>query len=207
MTATASPAQIEANRANAKLSTGPTSEEGKRASSVNAIKSGLTSAKIYIRADEQDEFDELLQLLTDQLKPGGIMQCQFFDLILHASWNIRRCMALEAKLESEASPDVDALLNDEDYARKITRLWRYKKMHESTLRQATAEFRKLKTEEFFRVESEIPKGQSVLTDTQKVVAARTRIVTAGDRMRREEIREALDSRFKPIVLPPLKDAA
>jgi hypothetical protein len=201
----ASLAQIEANRVNAQLSTGPKSEEGKRASSTNAIKSGLTSAKLYIRADEQAEFDELLQLLTDQLQPGGIMQCQYFDLILHASWNIRRCMALEAKLQSETTLE-DAMLDD-DLARKIDRLWRYKKMHESTLRQATAEFRKLKTEEFFRIESQIPKGQSVLADTQKVIVARARMTATETRQRASEIRAALDSKFKPIVLPPIKDAA
>jgi hypothetical protein len=198
-------AQIDANRANAQCSTGPKSEEGKRTSSANAIKSGLTSAKLYIRADEQDDFAELLQLLTDQLKPGGIMQCQFFDLILHATWNIHRCMSLEAKLQSETSLD-DAILDD-DLARKVDRLWRYKKMHEATLRQATAEFRKLKTEEFSRIENQVPKGQSVLTETQKVLAAKAKRNAAESRLTAAEIREALDKKFKPIVLPPLKDAA
>jgi hypothetical protein len=198
-------AQIDANRANAQCSTGPKSEEGKRTSSTNAIKSGLTSARLYIRAGEQDEFDELLQLLNDQLKPAGIMQCQFFDLILHASWNIRRCMLLEATLQSETPLD-DAMLDDE-LTRKIDRLWRYKKMHETTLRQATAEFRKLKTEEFSRVENQVPLSQSVLTDTQKVVVARAKMNAAESRQRVSEIRQALDSKFKPIVLPPLKDAA
>jgi hypothetical protein len=200
-----SPAQLEANRANAQLSTGPKTEEGRRASSTNAVKSGLASAKLYIRADEQNEFDEFMQLLNDQLQPSGILQCLFFDLILHASWNIRRCMLLEAKLQSETGLD-EALLNDE-LARKIERLWRYKRMHESTLRQATAEFRKLKTEESFRTGSNIPPGQSVLADTQKVTAIRTRMNAADDRTRRNEIRAALESKFKPIVLPPLKDVA
>jgi hypothetical protein len=201
----ASLAQIEANRVNAQLSTGPKSEEGKRASSTNAIKSGLTGSKLYIRADEQSEFDELLQLLTDQLQPGGIMQCQYFDLILHASWNIHRCMTLEAKLQSETTLE-DAMLDD-GLARKIDRLWRYKKMHESTLRQATAEFRKLKTEELFRIESQIPKGQSVLADTQKVTISRAKMTATETRQRASELRAALDSKFKPIVLPPIKDAA
>jgi hypothetical protein len=205
MSVSVSNAQLEANRANAQLSSGPKTEEGKRTSSANAIKSGLSAAKLYIRAEEQDEFNELLQLLTDQLKPAGIMQCQFFDLILHASWNIHRCMFLEAKLQSETSLD-DAMLDDE-LARKIDRLWRYKRTHETTLRQATAEFRKLKTEEFFRTENQIPPGQSVLADTQKVTTARAKMNAAESRLRVSEIRQALDSKFKPIVLPPLKDAA
>ena len=198
-------AQIDANRANAQLSTGPKSEEGKRASSSNAIKSGLTGSRLYIRAGEQTEFDELLRLLTEQLQPSGILQCQFFDLILHASWNIHRCMALEASLQSDTTLE-DAMLDD-GLARKIDRLWRYKKMHESTLRQATAEFRKLKTEEFFRTESQIPKGQSVLADTQKVTVARARMTATETRQRASELRAALDAKFKPIVLPPLKEAA
>jgi hypothetical protein len=137
------------------------------------------------------------------------MQCHYFDLILHATWNIRRCMLLEAELQSEAAGpegDEDAMLDDQ-LARKIDRLWRYKKMHETTLRQSTAEFRKLKTEEFFRIESQIPKGQSVLADTQEVTIARVKLNAAETRQRASEIRTALDEKFKPIVLPPIKDAA
>jgi hypothetical protein len=174
--------------------------------SENAIRSGLTSAKLFVRAAEQAEFDELLQLLTDQLKPGGIMQCQYFDLILHASWNIRRCMHLEANLQLDALENNDVMLDDE-LSRKLDRILRYKKMHEATLRQSTAEFRKLKTEEFSRVENQVPIGQSVLADTQKVLAAKARTTAAESRMRVTEIRQALDKKFKPIVLPPLRDTA
>jgi hypothetical protein len=72
-------------------------------------------------------------------------------------WNIQRCTQLEAHLQEEAAAAgiADAMLDDQ-LSRKIDRLWRYKRMHESTLRQATSDFRKLKTEEFFRNEKQLP---------------------------------------------------
>jgi hypothetical protein len=204
----ATQAQLDANRANARHSTGPTTDEGKLASARNAVKTCLTAAKLYIRPEEQEEYDFFFEQLQTQLAPNGILQCQYFDLILHASWNIQRCTRLEAKMQEEAAAaGLDDALLDDELARKIERFWRYKKMHENTLRQSTAEFRKLKTEEFSRSENQSPLDQSVLTDTQKVLASRTRLNTADARMRMNDIRVALQSKFKPIVLPPLKDAA
>lgn len=45
------PAQIAANRANSKLSTGPKSEETKQKSSLNAVKTGLTGRTVLLPSD------------------------------------------------------------------------------------------------------------------------------------------------------------
>ena len=52
----ATPKQIEANRLNAQRSTGPKSEEGRRASSMNAFKSGLDSESQTVPGESAEEF-------------------------------------------------------------------------------------------------------------------------------------------------------
>jgi hypothetical protein len=145
---TSSPAQVLANRENALHSTGPKSAEGKAASSSNALRTGLTSAKIFVRPEEQPEFDSFRLALTGELKPEGQMQSNYFDLILHAAWNIRRSINLEAEIQNEAIAKnlADALLDD-DLSLKLGRLYRYKKMHESSHNKAVTELRRLQTNE------------------------------------------------------------
>ena len=54
----ASKKQIEANRRNAKKSTGPKTEEGKAKSSLNSLKHGLTSQRVWLDEEEEQEFRE-----------------------------------------------------------------------------------------------------------------------------------------------------
>jgi hypothetical protein len=83
----ASAAQITANRANALLSTGPRTEEGKLASSSNSTSTGLTAAKIFVRPDEQDEFDAFEAGLRTELRPDGHTQQHILNRILHAAFS------------------------------------------------------------------------------------------------------------------------
>ena len=50
------PAQLAANRANAQFSTGPRTPEGKARVSRNAVKHGLNSSKLFVRAGEPEDF-------------------------------------------------------------------------------------------------------------------------------------------------------
>src|SRR5882757_3801626 len=50
-----SEACLEANRANAQLSTGPRSENGKAKSSLNAVKTALTGSTVLLPADDTAE--------------------------------------------------------------------------------------------------------------------------------------------------------
>jgi hypothetical protein len=55
----ASPAQILANRENAQLSSGPTTQDGKTASSRNAMRHGLTSTQIVMPGEDAAAFEDL----------------------------------------------------------------------------------------------------------------------------------------------------
>ena len=81
----ATAAQALANRANAQHSTGPRTDAGKQASAANAVTTGLTAAKVFIRPDEQADFDVLREGLSDELQPDGTVESLLFDRILHAA--------------------------------------------------------------------------------------------------------------------------
>ncbi|MBM3728682.1 MAG: hypothetical protein FJW40_25055 [Acidobacteria bacterium] len=90
-------ARAEVNRANAAHSTGPRTEEGKAASSKNALRHGLTSSQLLVLPEEQPEFDALLKDLTRDLMPEGAMETILFNDIVHAAWQKRRARLLEAQ--------------------------------------------------------------------------------------------------------------
>ena len=70
--------RIEANRENAKQSTGPRTPEGKARSSLNAVKHGLRARDCVIPQvdghDAQESFDALLAEFTDQLQPQDLVE-------------------------------------------------------------------------------------------------------------------------------------
>ena len=56
-----SPAQLTDNIANAQLSTGPRTSEGKARSAANGTRHGVTAREFVIREDERAEFAEFLR--------------------------------------------------------------------------------------------------------------------------------------------------
>src|SRR5882724_9856553 len=98
----ATAAQVIANHANAQHSTGPRTVEGKLASSQNSVTTGLTSVKIFVRPTEQDTFNQFESNLLAEMHPEGTTQTHHFTLILHAAWNLRRCLELENQIQQEA---------------------------------------------------------------------------------------------------------
>ncbi len=64
-----SPNKVDANRRNAKKSTGPRSAAGKAKSSRNAVKHGLLAGRIVL-ADHKDEDPQQFSLLLDGLLVG-----------------------------------------------------------------------------------------------------------------------------------------
>src|SRR5690348_11032431 len=84
-----STAQAAANAANAQLSTGPRTAEGKARSSHNAIKHGLTSKQLVIAPGEEEEFAGLHDSLLEQLAPEGALEMGIFNILCHAAWNLQ----------------------------------------------------------------------------------------------------------------------
>jgi hypothetical protein len=189
--------QIEANRANAQLSTGPRTDAGKQASSANAITTGLTATRIFVAPEDGDAFEIMKSKLTEELAPSGELQLALFATILHATWNAQRCISLEASLQNEArSKGFEDALFDNELARKLDRIYRYKRTHESTQRKSIAELRKLQNEDFYRNNP----TAAPIVDEEPSVLVNTSAIHAALKKRKKAVIHSFDDEIKAIRL-------
>ena len=148
----ATAAQIEANRENAKLSTGPRTDEGRAASSQNASTHRLTARGLIIPTGMENDFAQLEASLRDSLRPTGHLQELVFKNVLESAWNLERARRAEAELCS--SSGIDPLVDDNSQNEaKFARIRKYAKQFENSMYRAIRELGHLQTEEQFRHET------------------------------------------------------
>ena len=95
----ASKRQIEANRRNARKSTGPKTAAGKAASAANALSHGLTAAGDVLLQDESaDAFESLQRDVLADLAPQDALQAVLARRIVQLLWRLDRAARLEAEL-------------------------------------------------------------------------------------------------------------
>jgi hypothetical protein len=98
-------ARLAANRANAKLSTGPRTDEGRRRSSQNAVRHGLFGRASVLEGEERQAYLDFTGAIVDSLEPGTAMERQLAERIADQEW---RLMRIEAITEALLAPGVDA---------------------------------------------------------------------------------------------------
>lgn len=102
----ATDAQILANRANAALSTGPVTPEGKAAAARNSLSHGLSSNKFNVLPGENpDDFQALLDGLTQEYRPATPTEVFLVEEAARAQWKLNRIYLLERDI---LSPDLDS---------------------------------------------------------------------------------------------------
>lgn len=90
--------QLEANRQNAELSTGPKTEEGKRRSSLNARRHGLTGQVTAMTEEDRAAHDRFSAAMIKDLAPEGALETQLAQRIATDSWRLNRISAVEDNL-------------------------------------------------------------------------------------------------------------
>jgi hypothetical protein len=90
--------QLQANRRNAKKSTGPRSPEGKARSRLNSRKHGLTAKMLIIVGERPDDFDELRSDLMDEYDPQSALECELVERLAGILWRLRRVPFFEAAI-------------------------------------------------------------------------------------------------------------
>jgi hypothetical protein len=136
-----------ANQANAQLSTGPRTAEGKARSSRNAMTHGLTCRELIVRVDEQEKFKAFRDSLAEELAPEGEIELVTFNELLYAAWNLQRYRRLEFELES--GEDSDPFSSNNIIAR-LERLERYRGRAQRAYYKALNCLRELQTNRALR---------------------------------------------------------
>ncbi|HSU58550.1 MAG TPA: hypothetical protein VLI55_04495 [Bryobacteraceae bacterium] len=96
-----SEAQVAANRANAQLSTGPSSNEGKATSCLNAVKTGLTGRTVLLHTDDAAEYQHYLAAYEKEFSPVGQRECDLVQSIADTCWRLRRIPGLELAIYAQ----------------------------------------------------------------------------------------------------------
>lgn len=108
-----SEAQLHANRANAQLSCGPVTSEGKAKSSRNALKTGLAGATVLLPSDDPEQYRLHIERHVDQLQPIGELECQLVQRIADAQWRLNRIPVLERNIYKLARREFAGLFEEE----------------------------------------------------------------------------------------------
>ncbi len=108
--------QFEANRENAKLSTGPRTAEGKSKSSFNAVKTGLTGRTVLLSGDDATVYQEQVQRFIDQYRPEGEEERTLVQSIADTEWRLLRIPSLEAGIYALGRLEFASLFDHDDPA-------------------------------------------------------------------------------------------
>lgn len=93
--------QVEANRRNAALSTGPSTPAGRAQSSMNAVKHGLTARAFFLYPEEAAQFTEFRNAYFADLRPQGVNEETTVDRIVRNFWRLRRLSEIEGTASRE----------------------------------------------------------------------------------------------------------
>jgi hypothetical protein len=87
--------QLNANRENAKKSTGPKTEEGKKRSALNGSRHNLTGAAYVMSDEDRQAFDKFSGPFIASFKPANPAEHSFAHLVAVAHWRLNRVHAIE----------------------------------------------------------------------------------------------------------------
>jgi hypothetical protein len=87
--------QIEANRRNARLSTGPATEDGKKRSRQNAVRHGLTSETVIDALEDAEDYAAFEMAVTADYAAQSAVERELVLRLASLLWRLRRATAIE----------------------------------------------------------------------------------------------------------------
>jgi hypothetical protein len=109
-------AQVDANRRNAQLSTGPTSESGKAKSSLNAVKTGLTGRTVLLSGDDATLYEAHVARFNERFQPAGEEEHNLVQCLADTEWRLLRIPSLEAGIYALGRLEFAELFANEEEA-------------------------------------------------------------------------------------------
>src|SRR6202007_2227756 len=104
--------QIDANRRNARKSTGPTTEEGKRSSRCNAVRHGLTAETVIAALEDAEDYKAFEATVTADYDAQSAVERELVLRLASLLWRLRRATAMETGLFEIQAQEIEA-----EYAR------------------------------------------------------------------------------------------
>jgi hypothetical protein len=153
-------AQLAANRENAQLSSGPRTIAGKKRSSLNAFRHGLTGQIVIHTPEDEQAFKKHCDGIREGLAPVGAVETDLAQAIAEDRWRLNRARALENNIlalgQSEYLPpdgsysELHAALAQTQawmaHARELHLLTTYENRIRRSVEKNTAEFNALQTQ-------------------------------------------------------------
>ena len=94
--------QLDANRRNARRSTGPRTQEGRRASSLNALKHGLTGhVALVLPFEDPTEYQALVDAFAQEASPRLARDLIAVRKAADCEWRLRRVPLIEAAMHTQ----------------------------------------------------------------------------------------------------------
>jgi hypothetical protein len=103
--------QIEANRINALLSTGPRTPEGKAIVSRNAVRHDLLSRAFVLESECTQRFETLVDSFYSEYQPTTPTEAALVEDMATARWRLLRLTNLEVSAIDHAYSDGDSALS------------------------------------------------------------------------------------------------
>lgn len=132
-------AQLAANQANAKLSTGPKTEEGKAVSAKNNFRHGLSGQFILQAWENGDHYDDLLDGLRDEHQPATPTEALLVEKMAQHWWLAQRALHLQELTFNSETP----FCEDE---KQLALFIRYGATHDRAFHKCLTDLLKLRAE-------------------------------------------------------------
>lgn len=132
--------RVLANRANARLSTGPTSGPGKAVVSQNNFRHGLRGAFKVLPSESQPGFDALLESWIAEHNPSNPVEAALIEKMAQHFWLAQRAVLLQ---ESCFDPEGGV---PEHQRLQLALFLRYQTTHDRAFHKCSDELRKLRNE-------------------------------------------------------------
>ncbi len=205
-------AQINANRNNAKKSTGPKTAEGRAASAANSTKHGLLANPTTVFENnpfERSRYDTLKAKLLKQCLPEGELELQTFERYVFALFQSDRARQMEIDAQ-------DRWLNEPNnptHFQQMQQMFKLGAAQERRTDKALQEFKKIQTDrilaldvqtEHYLLEKKVPMPATFpMFDVRKADLTKTSAGILAIRLMAllPEAREIMENQTKPIPFP------
>jgi hypothetical protein len=111
-----SEARLAANRANAQLSTGARTPEGKAISSMNAVKTGLTGRTVLLPSDDAEAYQQHLTAYESEFQPVGLRERELVQSLADIQWRLQRIPGLEMAIYARGREEFAGQFEKQDPA-------------------------------------------------------------------------------------------